>query len=115
MVLRTISPFYDTRDMIQTHTYASDQVILLLIIHIYRDEVILSGVHELIAFHIGVFIFLKVIIITQVGCSISLDVFTFSFQVLQLGLLCLDSFLQSCYLRAEASNGVVLLGTLIAK
>ena len=118
MVLRTIPPLYDTRDWIQNHTYASAQVKLLLIIHIDRDEAIFSGLHELIAFHIivevQVLILLIVIIITQEGIS-PLNVFSFSFEVLQLLLLCLDSGLEGHYLRAKASDGVVLLGTLPAE
>ncbi len=75
MVLRTISPFYDTRDMIQTHTYASEQVRLLLI-NIYRSESIHSGFQVLIAIHIGVecqvfiFFFFVVIVIAHIGVSI---------------------------------------------
>jgi hypothetical protein len=75
-------------------------VILLLLVNLYRNEIIHSGFHELIAIHIGVegqvfiFLFLKVIVIAHVGVSISLDVFSFSFQVLQLVLLGLDSLLQ---------------------
>ena len=86
----------------------------LLIIYIYRDVVIFSGLHELIVFNISVLIFFEVIIITQVGCS-SLNVFTFFLQFPQLSLLSLNSLLQGCYLRAEASDGGVLLGSLLAK
>ena len=98
MVLRTISSFYDTMGRIQTHTYASALVILLLIwnhgliIIIHLNEVINSGIQELIVLqvsvlHVSVIILLIVIIITQVYRIISLNVLTFSFQVLQLSLL----------------------------
>ena len=113
MVLRTIYSRYDTKDGIQTHTYTSDQV-QLLIIHIDRDKVILSGLQELVVLHVSVLILFEVIIIAHEGCS-SLNVFTFFFQLPQLGLLSLNSLLQGWYLRAEASNGGVLLGTLLAK
>ena len=122
MVLRTILSFYDTRDGIQTHTYASALVKLLLIwLHglllfiLHWNEVLRMGLQELIVLQISVVILLKVSIITQVGNVISLDVFTFLLQVLDLSLLVLDGLLQGGNLGAEVSDGVVLLGALLAK
>ena len=116
MVLRTILSFYDTRDGIQTHTYSSALVILLLIwnhgllLVIHRDEVVHSDIQELIVLQLCVIILLIIIIITQVHSIISLDVFTFLLKVLQLGLLGLDGLLQGCDPCAKAGNDVVLLG-----
>ena len=121
MVLRTILSFYDTRDGIQTHTYSSALVTLLLIwnhgllLIINRDEVICIGLQELVVLQISVFILLIVIIITQEDSIISLNVFTFLLKVLQLCLLGLDGLLQGCDPRAKAGNDVVLLGALVAK
>ena len=100
MVLRTILSFYDTRDGIQTHTYSSALVILLLIWNhwlfciLHWNEVVHSGIQELIVLQLSVIILLIVIIITQVYSIISLDVFTFLFHILHLNLLVLDSLLQ---------------------
>ena len=99
MVLRTILSFYDTRDGIQTHTYSSALVILLiwnhgLLLVIHWNEVTTIGLQELVVLQISVFILLIVIIITQEHSIISLNVFIFILQVLQLNLLVLDSLLQ---------------------
>ena len=113
MVLRTIYSRYDTKDGIQTHTYSSDQV-QLLIIHIDRDKVIFSGLQELVVFLLGVLILLEVVVVTQEGTS-SLNVISIFLHLLHLFLLVLDSGLKRCYLCAETGDGGILLCPLLAE
>ena len=88
---------------------------LLFLFVPHWNEVIGMGLQKLVVLHISVGILLEVSIITQKGGVISLEVVTFLLQVLYLGLLVLDGLLQSCNLRAEASDEGVLLGALSMK